>query len=574
MSRAVSVLLASFLAARSAGAEQIVCAGVLGNSGEAGDTLVRFGPVGSHDSGLGVVYDRLGSLWDRAGKGTLNRYAPDGRLLAQYRIPDGGGGWQDQDAIALAGDTIVMKLGRRLYTLSVTAPPGSEPNDLGVEAERMSLGSANGRVAAYANGKLFLLDAETGRTQQVAESGGGVAWLELGPDEAVYAVVDWKMHKFVNGQRVRSGWPRDCPGERPQLLDGVWFGHGWHGTVRRFDAELQPAPGVVLGGASGSFIGHLDQNSELVKGSGMARLAPRLYAISGIGGIMHLAEWDASARRMTLLRRIGAVPVCRGLGLDRSGNVWFHAGSWKWDDRPDEPLRFGVNAPEHPGVGQAAMLDSDCMVAAGWLWGKPTFYRGPLGGEVRTDRIEQGCALSRAAVAATWYRRDGKLVFVTMEPSGAARAFFVGEDGAYRDEAGAVEFRPAVAAREWAALARVSDGALLGAADGAVVEFAPEGPSWKETRRWNSWGSGPDERFGPRIRIAADDGRLWVADTERHRVLCFDLATRRPLASFGRTDAAGTDLGSLSSPGVIAARARRAVVHDAGNQRLVRLELR
>jgi len=70
-------------------ADEIVSRGIVGNSGQEGKTLVRFAEkIGR---GMGVVRDRFGSLWDRGGQGRLNRYSPDGRLLALYIIPSGEG---------------------------------------------------------------------------------------------------------------------------------------------------------------------------------------------------------------------------------------------------------------------------------------------------------------------------------------------------------------------------------------------------------------------------------------------------------------------------------------------------
>ena len=61
------------------------------------------------------------------------------------------------------------------------------------------------------------------------------------------------------------------------------------------------------------------------------------------------------------------------------------------------------------------------------------------------------------------------------------------------------------------------------------------------------------------------------AGTERQRVLCFDLATGKALATFGTTDKAGDDLATIYAPETIAARGERAVVYDRGNQRLMKL---
>ena len=562
---AMSLLLGP---AAPAPAETIVCDGILGNSGERGATVVRFGATPRR--GMGVAVDRFGSLWDRGWDGALNRYAPDGRLLGQYRIPGGG---DDRDQLTLVGDTLVLQIGRRLFTLPVTAPALAEPKPLGRESELLSFGASGGRVASLLKGEVFLVDPTTGDAKKAADVKDAHG-LELGPDGALYVCHEGKTRKVADGAEAAGGWPKGQPGERPQLLDGFWYGHAWHGTVRRFSATLDPDPGVILGGASGSFIGHLDQNAELSNGRGMAKLGGTLYAISGIEGVLHLLTWDEARRQMTIVRRIGAVPVCGGLGLDRNGVVWSRCGTWAWDDRPDTPLQSGVNAPEHPGTGQCVMLDNDRMAAPGYLWGKPSFYNGPLSTEVRIDRIDKGCALKLGTTGSASYERQGKRVLLAIEKSGAGQAFFIDGEGRYQGEAGAVALKASGPAGEWTSLAMKDGATLLGAADGAVIEMAAEGNDWKETRRWSSWGAGPAEKLGARIWIAADAGMLWVADAERHRVLCFDLKIGKPVASFGTADKTGDDLASLNRPQTIAARGRRAVVHDAGNQRLVKLGVR
>jgi hypothetical protein len=550
-------------------AETIACDGILGNSGEQGATTVRFGPAPRR--GMGVAADRFGSLWDRAWDGTLNRYAPDGRLLAQYALPKGGG---DRDQLALVGDTLVIQINGGLFTLPVTAPAGTEPKPLKRESELISFNAAGGRIASMLKGEVFLVDPASGDAKKALDVKDAHA-VELGPDGALYVSLEGKMRKHVNGAEVtEGGWPKGAPGERAQFLDGAWYGHAWHGTIRRFTAALDPAPGVVLGGASGSFIGHLDQNAELSNGRGMAKLGGTLYAVSGIEGILHLLSWDEARRQMTIVRRIGAVPVCGGLGIDRNGTVWFRCGTWAWDDRPDAPMQSGVNAPEHPGTGQCVMLDNDKMVAPGYLWGKPSFYCGPLSTEVRIDRIEKECALKLGTTGSAVYARQGKPVLLAVEKSGAGHAFFIDGEGRYQGEAGAVALKTSSPAGAWTSLAMKDGTTLLGAADGAVIEMAPEGNDWKETRRWSSWGAGPAEKFGASIWIAADVGMLWVADAERHRVLCFDFKTGKPVATFGTADKAGDDLATLNRPQTIASRGRRAVVHDAGNQRLVKLGMR
>ena len=562
------------LVATAAHAESLVCEGILGNSGQQGTSLVRFGSVeesmkgaigGGTAAGMGVAYDRHGSLWDRGGRGTLNRYAFDGRLLAQYRIPSS----QDRtDQLALAGDTLVLQLGSRLYTLSIDAPAGSEAKSLNRESRALSHGSSNGKIASFAGGKLYLIDPKTGEAQEAGQV-SSAEWIDLAPDGSIYVCAGGKVRKFTSGNEATEGWPRGTPGERMQFLNGSFYGHAWHGTVRRFDAELQPDPGVVLGGASGSFIGHLDQNSELSNGRGMAHLRDDLYAISGFGGVMHLLRWDGEKRQMQIIRRLGAVPFAQALGLDRQGHVWWHYGAWKWTDGPDTPLSSGINSFET--MGQAVMLDNDSIVAPGWMWGKPSVCFGGLNTEVKTLRIESKCDMVRQPAASAVYRENNRLVLLVIDESGAGNAHEIESDGKYRAEAGPAKLLSAQSIKLYTALAMKDPNTLLAAGDGQVIEFAREGRDWKEQRRWSTWAN---DRFGGQISLTADEGRLWVSDTQRHRVVVFGLSDGRMIASFGTADRAGDDLASLSLPARITARGTRAVVHDEANQRLVKLVLR
>ncbi len=535
--------------------ERLVSEGVLGNSGEAQASLVRFGPKPAR--GIGVALDPSGSMWDRGGAGVINRYARDGRLLGSYRIPAGEGG---SDKISGVDGRILVTVDRKIYEIPADAAPGTEARAIG-EADAMSFGSVGGRVALLRNGKLELWDPKTGERKVLGDAPGAQD-VELDAQGTVYTVKDGQIAPL-------GGPPRKSPGERAQALGDAWFGHAWHGTIRRFTAALEPDPGVVLGGASGSFIGHLDQNPELSNGRGMARLSPTLYAVSGLGGVLHLLEWNAAKKQMTIVRRIGSLSAAGGLALDGAGRVWCRGGTWRWEDGPDAPLESGVNMPDE--AGQAVVLPGDAMVAPAFMWGKPAFYHGVLSKDVKTERVEKGCALAKGAVGSASYVVRKRRVLLVVGATGTAAAFFIGEDGDYQADAGPVELKTAPPAKEWTSLGMRDENTLLAAADGAVIEFARSGDGWTETKRWSSWGGGATEKFGRRIRLAADAGRLWVSDEERHRVVCFE---GKSVVDFGTCDRAGSDLASLDRPGVLAARDRRAVVFDAANQRLLKLALR
>ncbi|MHC4505189.1 MAG: NHL repeat-containing protein [Planctomycetota bacterium] len=573
--RATLVTLAAILASASGSAATIRSAGILANSGESGSSLVRFGPKGA--SGMGVVFDRYGTLWDRGGEGRLNRYALDGRLVAHYAIPRGND--RNRDRITIAGDTVVVRVGGRLHKIGVDARSGSSAKELGIEAI-VSAGSRGERVACVdKERRLFLLDPASGERTDVCtlpfEPGEG---LDLDGDGNIYVTDRHReLHKISGGRDVTDGWPKKPPGERPQVIEVAgqrhWYGHAWHGTIKRFDADLRPDPGVVQGGASGSFIGHLPQNSELTNGRGMAHVAGRLYAVSGLGGIMHLLEWKPGTRKMQIVRRIGSLPRLPGVGLDRDGRVFVVNGMYEWNDGPDAPQRFGMTADV---CGQAVMLPNDNIVAPGVQYGnQPRVMYGRLTTEVRQSghgKVNLSRDIQKRGCGTTVYKTGGRLVVLFVSREGDALLEQIDSGGKHVRSIGKVAIATLSPVRAWTTLAMKDPGTLLAAGDGHLIEFAPEGANWRETRRFNRAG-GDDRQWGPRIDIAADSGRLWVSDTERHRVLCLDLTSGRHLATFGKTDAAGTGLDELSLPMAIAARGRRAVVFDSGNQRLVKLEL-
>jgi hypothetical protein len=337
---------------------------------------------------------------------------------------------------------------------------------------------------------------------------------------------------------------------------------------------MRPDPGVVQGGASGSFIGHLPQNSELTNGRGMAHIRGRLYAVSGIGGIMHLLEWNAEARPMDLVRRIGSLPGLKGIALDNDGRAFVVNGMYEWSDGPDAPQRLGMTGDI---CGQAAMLPNDCIVAPGIQYGNQSrIMYGRLNAEVHLSghkKITLSKEIRQHGCGTALYRAGGKLAVLLVSRSGKAQLEEIDGQGKYRSSLGAVTLATASPVKTWTTLAMKSADTLLAAGDGHVIEFARDGNNWREARRFNEATGGDDTRFGSRVDITADAGRLWVSDTTRHRVLCVDLSNNRLIATFGKSDAAGAGLAELSSPTAIAARGSRAVVFDADNQRLVKLEL-
>ena len=574
MKKHILAAMACGLAVLPLRAEVIECAGVLGNSGEQGTALVRFGvnkPVLANKPmlGLGVVFDRYGTFWDRGGNGILNRYAADGRLLSSFRIPGERNGLGD--AIAGVGDTLMLCLDQELYTFPIDATEGTKPTPLKIAADQISRSSHEGWVLAAKGPEVFLVNA-AGEKKPVKTLEKAPLCVEIGPDGAVYVSLDWKIYRADANSPDGLTLVGGGPGERMQFLGGSIYGASWASTIRRFDAAWQPTPGVVLGGNSGSFIGHVDEQSEIINERGMAKAGPDLFAVSGRNGILHLLEWKEQEKRFSPFRRIGAIPECVALALDREVRTWWHSGNWNWNDGPATPLHYGVPPPE--SVFALAMLNSDGIVGYGQMWGKQCFVFGKLEKEVRINRIETPTILPKeGVVAAAGAEQNKRPILLLLEKKGGVTAINIADTGDYRGDVGPVQFLTSTPVKEWTSLAATGRDTLVAAGDGFVIELARDGENWKETRRWNSWGTDAAQKFGGPVWLSADAGKLWVSDSARHRVVCFDLASGRELASFGSRDAAGDDLAKLNAPHVIAARGQRAVVFDSGNQRLIKLQL-
>ena len=547
-------------------AAELRSTGVLGNSGAQGGDLVRFAEKPA--SGMGVAFDATGSLWDRGGDGRLNRYAVDGRLLASYDLPRGGG-LQDKDTIVICAHHLLMKVGKKLYTLPLVATPGSTPQPLPPEATRLSLSSQDGWAAAANDRTVFLVNS-SGDTKPVATTDDGISDIAIGPDHGIFVKSGDTIRRVDSfaPETPKGPWP--APGDRPQWLANAWYGSAWHGTLRRFDADFLQDPGVVLGGASGSFIGYVPGNHELNDSRGLANLGGNLFAASGSEGILHLLEWQPGERRFTLMRRIGAVPACSALAIDGSDRIWFHSGFWEWSDGPDTPLRHSVPAPQAPGFAGAVTLPGGNIVAPGIRWGKPAIYFGKGDGPAL---LSEGMSLPENAVACALVGGQDRTTLLVTDASGKGRLFHLSGEGRYEGDAGEVSLA-ADGMPPLTSLASTVGGVhLLAAAGGQVIGFKREGGRFHEVSRWRTWKDDSTSAFGDTIHLAASEGLLWVSDTTRHRVLCFDAADHEFLASFGKTDQAGDSHLLLNQPTTLAARGNRAIVFDSANQRLIKLVL-
>lgn len=544
-------------------------AGVFGNSGEEGESLVLF--EREVRRGMGVVYDQEGTLWSRAGNGRLNRYLLDGRLHSSYMIPKARTGRRVTDALVGVNETLFMLLDGKLYARQPDDAPEARLLPLPhIDAEHISFNSHDGYVAAVNKEAIFRVNPE-GDRQEVALRGPEhrIYAISLGPEGEIYTLGQQNALMRVDPEapeNQRGPWPRMAG--RLQWINGYWYGAGGHGTLYRFAPDFREDPGVVLGGNSGSFIGYVPGNYEIANPRGMAWVEKNIFAVSGYDGIVHLLLWNATEKRFDITRRIGSVFRCTALALDDQSRLWWDTGIWEWSDLPDTPIRHGVPSPHDSNHFGAALLPSGAIVAPNRARKSDGFTYGRLDGPAARRNFNAKLTDDLTITAAV---RGGKEIII-VNSQGAGQRVQIRATGEPEKHLGTVTLQTKTPVKEWTSLFSIGD-RLLGTADGAVIELAETEGQWQEIDRWNQWQGGEAGNFGERIFATASDGRLWVSDTARHRVLCFDLASRSLIAGFGLQDQAGNSTATLDLPEIITANRFRAVVYDSANQRLVKLEL-
>lgn len=555
----------------SISAQKLEFSGILGNSGEQGKTLAAFSLDRSQklDDGLGIIYDKFGTLWTSAGAGQINRYALDGRLLAKFHYPKKRN--THLDRMLLCDDNIIIFADKTLFSLDLNAVPGSSARQLDLKVKRTGLSNVKGLFPAISeNNELLLVNAKGEISQRISLK--EEPWdLFLADENTVNLKIKDHFRTVKNAKLLDEENPQKFPGTNMQKIGTNWYAHAWHGTIKRLDENMGPDPGIVLGGSSGSFIGHLAGNYEVNQGTAIAKINKNLYAVGGAGNIIHLMEWRTKERNFELLRRIGPLSQLRGsLAMDEDGRILVPNGNWLWTDGPDTPLR---NSTGREGNGQVAFLNGNTAVGGSYIYGSmPALSYGKLSGELKNihDRSNK-YGFMKDMTAFTVLKKDGHHVAFFTNSKGDTCRLQLNPEGNAEKKLGTFKLSVKTPVKKWTGFAKISDDKVLAAGDGFVIEFNTVNSSeWNENKRWKNFSS---DSFGSQIHICSDKKMLWVSDTERHRVLCFSLQGKL-IATYGKKDAAGDDFSHLSSPTAIAGSSNRVVVYDEGNQRLVKLLLK
>lgn len=544
--------------------------GVLGNSGEHGDTLAR-GSAGQlgRDGALGVAFDRMGTLWACGGRGVINRYALDGRMLGTYSMP---ARFHRNDRLSLAGDKLVIQLDRKLYVLDINAPSGADVESANIASEVISIGSHAGRVAAINEKReLFWFDPRDQSVELIVtfseEEGSGTPAIDGQGELFVYGRQG--AYRIVDGKLVRMDDFKSA--SNLQYTGGKWYSHSWHGTIFRLDESFNAEPGVVYGGASGSFIGKLDTDAEYGFGQSIVEIGDNLFATSGFNACIMILAWNPQTQKMSSLRRIGPF-VSGGQGIAFDGrSVWVRNGVWDWNDSPRTPLRLGVGlVPD----GQLVVRGDLGVSGPGFVYGtRPAWVKGNLSSELgnMSEAKEQRINMRGGNSGTALYAAEKERRALVINRKGELLEYSLNGEWVPSHNHGAVRIAPAVEVREWTNLAYHKD-KLYAGCDGVVREFEKTEEGWKESGFFGSWGESDTQRFGEEIYFCLDGEELWVSDTRNHRVVLINLVERRYLGEIGRVGEAGAGIGEFNEPEAISANNGKAVVIDRGNFRVVRLE--
>lgn len=570
----LNTLLAIFAVSAWQSSAEIISEGILGNSGEHGDSLVKTSGKGNPRDIFGMVFDRFGTIWASAGAGRINRYSLDGRKLASFSAPKSN----HRSRMTLVGDNIVM-VGEReskLFVLDIKSEPGTNPEYINIKgAVVISFGSKDGKMLyATDDNKLFSLDVATRESKLLGALGEGRCdGLEILPDGSIFVSMGRKMGKFANGklEMIRDA---KTPGGYLQYIDGFWYGHVWHGTIRKYQKNFESVPGVVYGGGSGSFIGKVRCNEELSHGHALYKIEPNLFATSGIGDIVFILEWNEDKQQFSEVRRIGALSWHNnGIVMNDEGDILVRNGRWHWRDKPDTP--FYETTGFRIG-GQLAIAPDNTIVGPGYVYETSiAWVRGKMNdvGAVAQRWIKKVELRKDITGTVAFYGKNKKRCVLTINKKGEAVLHFV--DGKWTPEKEQkVELKIFQPIKEWNNLGMLDNEHLIASADGQIIEFAADGDNWKEVKRWNKWGEKSDQKFGNKLYISLHNNLLWVADTDRHRVLCFDRKSNKFLGQFGKTDKPGTGLDELDGPTGISSRGLKAALIDGNNERVIKLSLK
>jgi len=624
----LGLLSATALGGRTAvQAAALLPVGVLGNSGQAGPTVVKVGSYTLDRCATGVYCDRDFTLYASGGE-ALNRYSLDGWLIQRIPLVPAGS-HVDSHYFALLDETLYF-LGARpdgeraLFRYPLTGAREAAALDLALPAVRrpgliLASEPLRGKLVLLADAQdgppnmstVYFLDPAAPRLEKAFDVAviypAGVAvdpgtqciylggMMNLSPDPAAAMINPAVTVMRPDGTLAAPEFPTATVKTpaiptafrgRLSLADGALWDTAWYGFLARLDRQAQGAPGMVIHwhhdlGYPTQILGLADRSP--------AGLGKGLLAITTAApDALYLARWRGAEQRLELVRRIGSLRA-HSVGLSPDG--WVTASSdrcqywWRWEDGPTQVPR---KAELHLALTPGFFLQSTLYPQGGFfalaaqynITGQkytPTIFKPEVGGNNEAYR-SAGDVPMKQPRGLTVARTEGKDQARLLVTDGATKALW--ENVVWLPQPAPdparwtqVALAPGVELQDPGDIVALQEGKLLLADAGTVLLLEPGPQGYTVGWRLAGWGNQADERFGPRLRLAASGDWLLVSDTDRHRLLWFDLPTRRFLAQLGSTDHPGNDWYHLDSPGPVSVDGGRAVLADLGNERLLKLEL-
>jgi hypothetical protein len=614
--------------AASLNAATIRATGVLGNSGEAGDGLLRVGRMPLENCASGAAVDQDSTLW-LSGGDAINRVGLDGHLIERFPL-DPAGSMVDSRTFAVLNGTLYFLARVKEQPIALFALPmrsGEKARPIPVKLpERKNEHVAYCLAPQPLNGQLviatepkategeridvWLLNPATSEMKLAFSLKGSIphgvavdtarSVIYIGGHFGLY--VGGETHGSVaaitavrpDGKVLSDAFPAVCtktPAIPTQfrgvisLAAGALWESAWYGFLARLDLEGRGAPGRIVEWHHElhyptQFLGIRDGWAE----PNPSGRDPILIA-TPMPDAFYFATWDSAERQLRLIRRIGCLPTISSLGLSEEG--WVTAGTartqlwWRWEDAADAVPR---KAELHVAVTPVVFQGDRCFALAApyhlsHLRNQtplPTAFSSHVGDRNEASRVGTAVPMKQP-IGSSVQIAPGKHNAVLFVTDAATRQL-------WRADFWLPELRPTSdkwqpvriegdALRAPTDVAALTDGRLLLADEGRILLLEPKGDGYAAARSWDHWGDAPDARLGKRLRFAVDGAWMLVSDTERHRVLWLDWTEWKVLGQAGETDKAGGDAAHLSAPTFAALRGTRALVADAGNQRILKLEL-
>lgn len=627
MSKFTLTFFIAILSLQMIKAETLRFAGVLGNSGEAGSSLIRVNTFpkkkqrGSMNSG--IYMDRNARVW-LSGGDAINCIDIEGRLVKRYPLLPEGSRIDSKNFAIL--DNVLYAFGhlpkakpKTRSDVALFALPLSGAENVKAVAEFAEYPSHRKGLLCSTphDGKLVFCYSLEGKKKEKNENkkiiiasfdpktktrkplleipGHWPAGIELDPDgKSFYLGGFFGKYKASNKHHAnvceiikmnwdgKELWRRICldtPAQPTQfrgvisLAAGSLWDIAWYGFLARFDRNGKTNPGKV---ASWDMrIHYLSQISDvrkslnLLKPKGVAVNLDPLLLSNNRPENAYLATWDDVAGSLKLNKRYGSLPELGNIYLSPKGWVNINGFWWMFDDAANSAPRFANHAaPGTPGVWRD---DWVCKIVTQRKKILPAVGRPAFGRDSEKKNSSSAVPFSQVKGFAVAKSNDPRKTMA-----------FASEGQNNKIWRSTMDPRTWAPRKQWEELlaesitapgdiAVLDDGSLIVVDNNSIVQLELAGNKLTEKKRLTSWGKKSNQKFGKNLRMAADRKFILVSDTDRQRVLLIDIESFKPIAQVGTTDQAGSGRNQFNSPGSVALSGSRAIVADVNNQRVIKL---